>query len=317
MALADAVTTPNIDVALGAQDEAISPLAAQSEADSSSECAVALSAFIGAAVDATEPKVSYTSQDLHHAFSRLVGWWTRRGVPLERGVLLSEESINRFIADGLPDLSDASRGNVRAQLRRMRDVLHPQVLPAPEVLPPSAPSVPYSDAETDAFSQWADSQSTPDYSDDSDVILALGFGAGLTSAEMGSVRASDIASDDSGVLIAVTGPRPRVVPVRRRWEAVLVERAVQLKPADYVIRPLRKTNSKNLISNIVDRGVDPELGPSSQRMRATWLVHHMTAETSLPTLMEAAGIQSLEALTRYVRFVPKVSDEQARMQLRA
>ncbi len=39
-------------------------------------------------------------------------------------------------------------------------------------------------------------------------------------------------------------------------------------------------------------------------MRATWMVTHLTAGSPVKALVEAAGVDSLEALTRYLRFVP-------------
>ena len=39
-------------------------------------------------------------------------------------------------------------------------------------------------------------------------------------------------------------------------------------------------------------------------MRATWIVTHLTAGSPVKALVEAAGVDSLEALTRYLRFVP-------------
>jgi hypothetical protein len=43
--------------------------------------------------------------------------------------------------------------------------------------------------------------------------------------------------------------------------------------------------------------------PTSQRLRATWIVHHLDAGVPVVTLMRAAGVESLESFTRYVRFV--------------
>jgi hypothetical protein len=39
-------------------------------------------------------------------------------------------------------------------------------------------------------------------------------------------------------------------------------------------------------------------------MRSTWLVQQMAACVPLTALVEAAGVDSLEALTRYLAFVP-------------
>ncbi|MEI2715396.1 MAG: hypothetical protein V9E98_00015 [Candidatus Nanopelagicales bacterium] len=39
-------------------------------------------------------------------------------------------------------------------------------------------------------------------------------------------------------------------------------------------------------------------------MRVTWIVGHLAAGSPVKALMQAAGVDSLEALNRYLRFVP-------------
>ncbi|WP_166790295.1 hypothetical protein [Cryobacterium sp. Hh11] len=40
-------------------------------------------------------------------------------------------------------------------------------------------------------------------------------------------------------------------------------------------------------------------------MRSTWLVHHVNASTPIPNFLEAAGIQSFEALDRFLVFAER------------
>jgi integrase len=108
--------------------------------------------------------------------------------------------------------------------------------------------------------------------------LALGLGAGLSSLEIRNLRGRDILVDDQGVQLRVEEGRPRKVQVLARWEQQLVQRKKQVKPAEYVIAPGRKKPIKNLITNFVERGAMKDAGPTTQRMRATWLVTHMRPE---------------------------------------
>ena len=114
----------------------------------------------------------------------------------------------------------------------------------------------------------------------------------------------------------VTGDRARSVPVVREWEEALVQRTESLAPDRYAFRENRTSYFPNLISNFVRRSQWTLVLPQSQRMRATWIVHHLTTGAPVVPLMRAAGVESLEAFTRYVRFVPDVDEDLAREALR-
>jgi hypothetical protein len=78
---------------------------------------------------------------------------------------------------------------------------------------------------------------------------------------------------------------------------------VRSTPRDsYAFRENHTANYPNLISSFVVRSSSMRVRPTSQRLRATWIVHHLSAGVPVATLMRAAGVESLEAFTRYVRF---------------
>lgn len=134
--------------------------------------------------------------------------------------------------------------------------------------------------------------------------------------EIGEVRAEHIQTDQLGTRVQVTGERTRTVQVLRAYEDALTTRATASAPGAFLIRPQRKTNPRNFVTNLVDRSTKPEWGPQSQQMRATWLVEHMSTGTPVAVLLEAAGLQSLDALARYMRFVAPITAASARIQLR-
>jgi hypothetical protein len=84
----------------------------------------------------------------------------------------------------------------------------------------------------------------------------------------------------------------------------------------FLFRPTREKTHPNLISNFVDKTTPGRVRANAQRMRSTWLVTHMTAGTPPKVLVEAAGVDSLEALTRFLRFVPDVDPTAARRAMR-
>lgn len=263
------------------------------------------------------PHVSYKRQELLRSTTLLAHWAAHRGLRLEHSTLFTDATIDGFIREGLPQYSDASRGNVRSQLRRVREVLQHGGSPVrPERLSAAEPLEPYSTDEQRQFTTWADRQKTPEFRRDARTILALGLGAGLGASEIGEVRGMDVLVDASGVQVRVQGERPRTVQLLRRQEARLVKATQAVEPSQYLIRPGRAGTAKNLVSNIVERGIAGHLGPRTQRMRTTWLVHHLNAGVHVGVLMEAAGLESLKGLTRYLAFLPEVPTRDARASLR-
>ena len=130
----------------------------------------------------------------------------------------------------------------------------------------------------------------------------------MSASEIGHLRVRDIFLDDLGVVVYVSRGRVRDVPVLSRSEPALVSRA-SADPDDYAFRPGRDSFPVNLISNFVGRKPTGPDRPQTQRMRTTWLVGHLTRRVPLPALIAAAGVDSLEAFTRFMRFVPDVSED--------
>jgi hypothetical protein len=134
------------------------------------------------------------------------------------------------------------------------------------------------------------------------VLLALGLGAGLANNEMQRLVGTDIGIDEEGIQITVRGDRPRTIPVLRRWEAH-VKNAATVAGDGAVFLPGRPRTSAKAITYFVDRLPPSEVGPLSvQRLRITWIVHHLRAQTPLRVLQTAAG-SSAPQLVRYLAYL--------------
>jgi hypothetical protein len=171
----------------------------------------------------------------------------------------------------------------------------------------SSPSEPYSKQDELEVHAWARAQSVA-RSRDTHVLIALGFGAGLSSGEIIGTRPSDIEQgvDDLGnvaFFVNVTGTRARRIRVEGSWVDKMGAVAAKRAAAEWLFCPKRDGAGKNLISNLLARGPSVGLRPNTQRMRATFLVRHIAAGHSVAEVMRIAGVQSLGALARYVRFV--------------
>lgn len=204
-----------------------------------------------------------------------------------------------------------------AAVSNVRGAPRPQRFPRKlGVLSPSNAAAPYSDRDLVRLRNWANSQSTPFRRTNAAVLLALGAGAGLSASEIGRLRIGRLRVDAAGVVVDVDSERMRTVPVLRAWEEVLIERAAALPPGSYAFRENHTVEYPNLISSFVVRSGTMTVRPTSQRLRATWIVTHLRAGTPVVDLMRAAGVESLEAFTRYVKFVEPREAHASRVVLR-
>jgi len=275
--------------------------------------------FVRAAVADAQPSTVYSAHNLLSAVSRHVLWcWQTAGLELDRKVVFDRWTIAEYIVKGCPTLTPASRGNRRSQLLRVAEaLLGPEGSPARLApLPASDPVRPYSPSELIALRSWAAGQSTPTRRRDAATLLALAAGGGLAVEDIAGVTAGMVAVDGEGVLIAVPGRRARLVPVLADWEGPLIDASRSISPDRPIFGEGRTTSNKNFVSNFVGKSSGVCLKPSAQRLRATWIVHHLAVRTPVVPFMAAAGVQSLEALTRYLRFVPGVGPTEAREALR-
>jgi len=276
--------------------------------------------FVRAAVADCEQKTPYAAANLLTVCSQHVRWCTQvAGQPLAREVVFHREVIEEYIHRGISGVTPATRGNRRSLLLRMSELLlPPQARTARLVaLPPASPSAPYTPTELSLLKAWADGQNTEFRCVNANLLLALGLGAGLAARELQEIRPADITCDDDGVLLTVTGPRARVVPVLAEWESVLRDVAIAAVRQDgYLFRPRRTHSYPNAITGFVAETVGKQVPVSTHRMRATWIVGHLSAGVPVPALVDAAGVGSLEALTRYLRFVPPLDISATRSELR-
>lgn len=264
---------------------------------------------VRAAVTDCHDNTVYSARELFKAATRHVWWcWRTAGLSLERAVVFHPEVIGEFIDRGCPDWSRPTAANRRSLLLRMSELLLPPDA-RPVRLPPmwaANPLYPYAPAEVAALRSWAVGQITQTRVVQCHVLLALGFGAGLSASEVADLRTGHLHVDSEGVLVEVVGRRARLVPVLAEWEPVLADLAdAALRPNLYVFGgPRRTVSHKNTVSNFVRATNIGRVHPSLQRMRVTWIVGHLIAGSPVKALMQAAGVDSLDALNRYLRFVP-------------
>ncbi|WP_150307210.1 site-specific integrase [Planctomonas psychrotolerans] len=277
-----------------------------------------ISGFVRHTVREAAPLTAYSEKQLYPAAARLALWaWQTASLPLEADVVFSAPVIDRFSAEGLLQYTNAGRNTMRARLRRMADVLlGPDKDPdRHRPMGKSDPSAPYTQRDVSALRSWAASQGSEERRSSAGALLALGLGAGLAGKEIVGLRVADIEQDELGILVQVRGASARAVPVLRDWEQPLADRLSGAHNDTWAFRNGQEGGNPNLITDFVSRSYG-RVNLQARRMRATWLVHHIAAGTPLVPLLRAAGLQSPEALGRFMRFVPAETDcETARRSL--
>lgn len=256
------------------------------------------------------------------ALARHVHWCSLSGsLPLERDVLLRREVIAHSIAEGMREWPKRTRSTYRSRLFAISEALL-----SPHLRAPLVPSIgafdaqaPYSDRQVTLLRFWAANQSTEHRRVQASLVLAFGLGAGLAAREMAAVRSADVDIDDAGVVVRVRGDRAREVPVRAEWEeSIAVMAKSAMRPEQWLLIPNRqKEYARNLLSNFVSKTTDRPFDIRAARLRATWLVEHLRSGVPLRALTLAAGVDSPEALLKYVQYLPEVDHLEARRSLRA
>ena len=273
------------------------------------------------AVALIAPACRYLAARLLVVVTPFVDWMiTVNGYPPYPRTLFHPAMIRRYIHDPNLPLKDATRRDYRSLLLRISEV----ILPEQDALPFTAlngqqRSTPLTDLELQLLTAWAHGQSTTGRRRDAAAILALAAGAGLDPWEIQHLRTSDIHTGPHGILITVPGRHPRQVPLLQQWEPLLHD-AIHDAPHDTWVfgSPTRRPESTNSVTTFI-RGSQTSTStrPSPNRMRATWLITHLAAQTPITPLMTAAGLSKIDHPLRMLVHIPALDTTSHRLALRA
>ena len=175
---------------------------------------------------------------------------------------------------------------------------------------PQPPREPYADHHLAAIRAWIRLLPTPYQRRCATAVICLGAGCGLTSFEIGNSKEQDLSVLPSGAVVARPPGSTRVIACRRQFEEDLATLAAH--GTRWLYAPDREVdNPVNLITNIIDRmprgqGI-PRL--DARRARSTWIVNLLRDRVPPDVVAEAAGMNSIEPLARYMRWLPQVDDD--------
>ncbi|MBC7677663.1 MAG: hypothetical protein H7233_01535 [Pseudorhodobacter sp.] len=244
------------------------------------------------------------------ALSGLAFWAADTGRTVTAESLTDPGVIARYEQVGMPGSSFPTRRRARDYLDRV-SAAHRGGPAAPR--PPGAPKRayerPYTAPEVDALLRWAQGQPSNLKHHALLSVLALGLGAGLSTADARTVHGTDVSEEPNGRLtVRVGGPHPRLVPVRCRYERLLAGLAATAG-GDWLVSPgMLPTRDGGARKEWEEAPKDPNVpGLTLRRCRVTWLCEHLAAGTRLDVLAQAAGLASGHILAQ--QRVPQLRPE--------
>jgi hypothetical protein len=256
------------------------------------------------------PATPARARALLFALTKLGSFVTSVGVELDPHLCLAPAMIERFIVTEGRRLTPPTRRTLRSNLRFVARRVLADNPPAPVALSRERAKAPYSEAELAAYFSLAAHQPTEARRHRAEGLLSLGAGAGLIGADLRCVKGSDVVVRSGGLIVEVSGTRPRGVPVLGRYHDVLIASA-RFAGSNYVVGgndPYRHNVTTPLISSLSGGGDLPRLETS--RLRSTWLVE-VAAAIGVKIFLDAAGITCTQRLGDLVASIAEVDETTA------
>ncbi|RYP84228.1 hypothetical protein EKO23_16335 [Nocardioides guangzhouensis] len=255
--------------------------------------------FLHAAIAASSLQGTESVRKHCTHLTELAAYALGRGAALDVATLLTTTFIDEFVRVGMADDGD----HLRAERRRRLLALARTANPGPDVpakLTPighSAIKPCYSPAEMAVIRRVSQVQPTQARSRDLTLVVALGAGGGQDSVDMRDLYTDHIEDlGPDGILIHVQGPRPRVVPLRAAYEAMLRQALTDRGPGELLIGT--KQDRRNTAARVIERAALHKVAHiEPARLRATWLADLMTDPIPVALILQAAGLKSARTLS--------------------
>ncbi len=263
-----------------------------------------LEPVVVAAVSKAARMTGRDASGLYPVATAFVLWaWQSKGLELSVNRIFRRPLVSEFVHRGMGSYTRGSRATYRSKLFAIVDVLTPPA-DRPFPIPRSTPTAPYTPAEIASLRSWAHSQGSAARRKDAWVLLALGFGSGLATRELLSVRIGDVDLQGNSAYVMVWDGRPRVVPVLPAWEHAIRNATNGQDANGWLFRPGRQGVRAAQVTDFLHRGHTTELDVRPARMRTTWMLTHLQSGTPPQDLLRIAGLEHLAALDRLRRFLP-------------
>jgi integrase len=247
--------------------------------------------------------------------SRFADTW---GVPAGREFLLDYDVIEAFCVTGLRGRACSTRGTYRSALYRLAEAAHGRPGQRPTPFPGARAPAPYSPGEQAELAAVAAAQRDPAKRSSALAMVVFGIGAGLRPGELVALRGDDIFMHGRQVMVQVSEPAARLVPVASRYAGRARELA-RRAGTGHVFRPGPADRSyKNFVTNFARSLAADPAAPrlSMRRARSTFICGHLAAGTPVGVLLAVTGIAEAGSLARYARHAAGVSSSKGVLRAR-
>ncbi|MEV8389161.1 MULTISPECIES: hypothetical protein [unclassified Streptomyces] len=271
--------------------------------------------FVRACVTGSQPVSPWAAVQRMSTVTRFCDWALDEYLPLDREVLFTPDTVERYALTGMGDLQESSRRTHRSQLSTIGRVITRRAPwpPRKASLARNRLAIPYTPGQVAGYLQAAGQQSTPLRTRIAFGLLTGGLGAGLMPGEHLIItgRAVTRTGDGTTVLTVTGGTKPRPIPVLAAYAPLM--RTLAGRHPDEPLIGVSNDASKNRLSQMLSNVEIPRPLPplTASSLRTTWLVTLLAAGVPLPEVLAAAGLASTGTLIDLLPHLPRLPEADA------
>ncbi|MEV7866146.1 hypothetical protein AB0P17_08600 [Streptomyces sp. NPDC088124] len=270
--------------------------------------------FVRACVAGSEPDSVWAAVARMSTVARFCDWALEEYLPLDREVLFTPDTVERYALTGMDALQPSSRRTHRSGLSTIGRAITRRAPWPPQKTSMSRNrlATPYTTEQVAGYLEAAGQQSTLLRTRVAFGLLAGGLGAGLMPGEHLTITGRQVTRTDDGVTVLnVTGARARTIPVLAAYTP-LVSTLADRYPGEPLIGPSNDA-SKNRLNQLLARVEVPARLPqlTAASLRTTWLLTLLAARVPLPELLAAAGLASTGTLIGLLPHLPRLPEPDA------
>lgn len=230
--------------------------------------------------------------------SELAAYALDRGMPLDLPTVMTTPFIDEYVRLGMADSSDRLKAGRRTRLLALAANVNPGPNSPARPTPLGHVSVKpcYTPTELAVIRRVCQAQPTAIKTRDLSIVVGLGAGAGGDSVDLRALNVRHVEDlGELGLQVRFQGPRPRLVPVRFAFEAIVRSTVAGRNPNELLLG--KKQDRRNTAARAVEVAAlykVPHIEPA--RLRATWLADLMTDTVPIGLILQAAGLKSARTL---------------------
>ena len=241
------------------------------------------------------------------------------GWPALAECLLDYDLIEGFCVRGCAGAASSTRGTYRSVLYALARPVNGRPSRRPAPFPGAKPPPPYSPAERAELAAVAGAQRDAVKRSSALALVVFGIGAGLRPGELVALRGTDVTRRGRQVVVSVSGPTARVVPVTARLRRPRLG-AGPARGQRFRVPARPGPTAATRTSSAASPGAWPLTRPrprlSLRRARSTFICGHLAAGTPVPVLLAVTGIAGAGSLARYARHVAGISSSKGALRAR-